>query len=85
MDIQSNGWRLSPDGGAGDDDRRVRRGLLRGDAAAAGKRFRAKELLRSIRVLCRTLFGSDYVGLLAKAAEIAVLALRAPSTSRSGG
>jgi len=46
--------------------------------------FVLKELLRSIRVLCRTLFGSDYVGLLAKAAETAVLALRAPSTSRSG-
>jgi hypothetical protein len=47
--------------------------------------FVLKELLRSIRVLCRTLFGSDYVGLLAKAAKTAVQALGAPSASRSGG
>jgi len=52
--------------------------LLRGDTAAAGNNFVLKELLRSIRVLCRTLLGSDYIGLLAKAAETAVQALGAP-------
>ena len=56
--------------------------MLRGDAAAAGNDFVLKELLRLIRILCRTLFGSDYVGLLAKAVETAVQGR--PSASRSG-